>query len=199
MKSTVYNQLKEVEEMDIKLRGLNSPSEIDVAELQKTILGRYEENQVLYDAIRRRQTIEESLEELGRVNKGIRKILPRRKNKNHNERLEQLGELISEPVHLQASGIFTPDNLITTCIEIMPLAFGAAYLTQRYLLPLDPAGLSSETFQRIQYNYQVTIPLLFSAFGGLTFGLIQSVGRLDKLLPTKQAKYLDERVVEFYK
>ena len=197
MKSTVYNQLKEVEEMDIKLRGLNSPSEIDVAELQKTILGRYEENQVLYDAIRRRQTIEESLEELGRVNKGIRKILPRRKNKGHNERLEQLGELVSEPLHLLTSGIFAPDNLITAGVEVGSLAFVGSYLMARYLFVPNP-DLSPEQFQQVWYASQVIAPRVGMVGMGLLAGIGATLLFRSGSLPIKGAKYLDEKIVEFY-
>ena len=104
--------------------GLDDPK-INVADLQRVLFQGYEGNSVLCDAIQRRQSIEESLKELGQVNRGIiRKAIPHRINRGHNERLEQLGELVSEPHHLRTSGILMPDNFISTGAIAAVMYFG---------------------------------------------------------------------------
>lgn len=114
MRNTLYSQLTDVEEMDERLKELKSLSSIDVPKLQKELFERYEKNPVLYDAMQYKQSVSESLEELAQINKGVRRILPWRKDEVHNKRLEQIGELIYAPYHLQTAGIFMPDNLVTT-------------------------------------------------------------------------------------
>jgi hypothetical protein len=185
-----------IESMDEKLTDLNSSNQIDVAELQRNLFLRYKGNPVLNDAIQGRQSVEDSLEELGQVNAGIRQILPWRKNKEHNERLKQLGELVTEPSHLRTYGIFVLDNLITTQVELTAMAFGLSYLMSRYLYPPNP-GVSPEEYQQTMHVLQVTMPTAMSAMAPV-FGLLANVRRFTGL-PTDEAKYLDGKVQEFYK
>ncbi len=192
MEATLYEKAKDIEIMDERLRNLNSSNMIDVAELQRNLFERYESNPVLYDAMQGRQSVEESVEELGQVNKGIRKILPWGINKGHNERLKQLGELVSEPYHLRTFGIFTPDNLITTGAETTALTFGITYLMSRYLFT------PPEEFQQTLHTFQVAIPTIVSALMAPVFGVGMNLRRFTGL-PTDKAKYLDGKVQEFYK
>jgi hypothetical protein len=186
---TLYERVKYVERIDENLKNLVSYNQIDLSELQRKIFQIYDKNPVLYDAIQKKQTIEESLEELGKVNKGIRKILPWRKDKIHNERLEQLGELISEPYHLHTSGIFAPDNLITAGAEITAMAFGSSYFLLEYLFPPSP---------NLDPHFKVVMATSLSALFVPTLGLGMNLNRFSKL-PRDEAKYLDEKVQEFYK
>ncbi|MBU0894437.1 MAG: hypothetical protein KKF48_05180 [Nanoarchaeota archaeon] len=197
MKATLYRQAKDIERMDEKLRDLNSSNQVDVAELQRNLFQRYESNPVLYDAMQESQSIEESVAELGQVNRGIRKILPWRRNKGHNERLKQLGELVSEPYHLHTSGIFMPDNLITTGAEVTAMAFGVSYLMSRYLLSPNP-DVSPEEIQQTMHVFDVVLPTVMSALMAPMFGLLTNMRRFTGL-PTEEAKYLDGKVQEFYK
>lgn len=158
----------------------------------------YEENPVLYDAIQRKQSVEESLQELAQVNNGIRKILPWRKNKGHNERIKQLGELVSEPDHLHTNGIFVPDNLITTGTEVIATVFGVSYLVSRGLLTSNPE-VSPEEFQQTTYIWQVAMPIFVSVLLAPAYGLLTNKRRFFESLPTDEAKYLDAKVQEFYK
>ena len=131
--------------------------------------------------------------ELSKINKGIRNLLPRMKNKVHNERLKQIGRLISEPAYLEASGILTPDNIITTGIEssiIISGLFGFSFLFLKDFLPSD---ISSEMYRQLSnfvdtYTF-LTVPIL---------SLVMNASRF-KSLPINEAEYLDEKIKEFYR
>ena len=196
MEATLYEQAKDIERMDERLRDRNSSNQIKVAELQRNLFQRYGKNPVLYAAIQGRQSVEESLLELGQINKGIRKILPWGRNKGHNERLKQLGELVSEPYHLQTSGILVPDNLITTGVELIAMAFGVSYFLAKYLVALTP-DTNSEEFQQTMHTLQVVMPNVTYVLAPM-FGLLINSRRFRRL-PTDEAKYLDGKVQEFYK
>jgi len=194
MDITLHNYCKEIESIDNKLRILGSSQIIDVPKIQKKMFHLYENNPVLYDAIKGKQSIEDSLEELGSVNKGIRKILPWRKDKAHNERIKQIRELISEPAQLKTSGILIPDNFITTVSEVAAVMFGAFYLMEKFL-PLDPS-LSPEALENLHQMNHYT-PIFVSSTLGPIFGALENRFRFRKL-PLDEAKYLDEKVKEFY-
>ena len=186
------NEFLNLKDYDVYKHIVDSIPQVDIIKTQQSLMEEYEKNPVFYDTIQKRLTIEESLMELSRINKGIRKFLPRMKNKTHNERLKQIGRLISEPAYLEASGILTPDNIITTGIEssiIISGLFGFSFLFLKDFLPSD---ISSEMYRQLSnfvdtYTF-LTVPIL---------SLVMNASRF-KSLPINEAKYLDERIKEFY-
>ena len=194
MRETLYSRLNDVEEMDEELKELKNPILIDVPKLQKELFERYEKNSVLYDAMQDRQSVSESLEELAEINKGIRKILPWKKDKSHNKRLKQIGELIHAPYHLQTNGIFMPDNLITTGTYVTAMSFGMFSLFEPIL------GFNS-TAKEVQELFQFKVPLAMSALMAPLFGFMANFQRINNLfsISKDQAKYLDRKIEEFYK
>ena len=213
MKKTLYEKLTGIEQINESLKNeasklneflnlkdyevykhiVDSIPQVDIIKTQQSLMEEYEKNPVFYDAIQKRLTIEESLMELSKINKGIRKFLPRMKNKTHNERLKQIGRLISEPAYLEASGILTPDNIITTGIEssiIISGLFGFSFLFLKDFLPSD---ISSEMYRQLSnfvdtYTF-LTVPIL---------SLVMNASRF-KSLPINEAEYLDEKIKEFYR
>ena len=213
MKKTLYEKLTGIEQINESLKNeasklneflnlkdyevykhiVDSIPQVDIIKTQQSLMEEYEKNPVFYDTIQKRLTIEESLMELSRINKGIRKFLPRMKNKTHNERLKQIGRLISEPAYLEASGILTPDNIITTGIEssiIISGLFGFSFLFLKDFLPSD---ISSEMYRQLSnfvdtYTF-LTVPIL---------SLVMNASRF-KSLPINEAEYLDEKIKEFYR
>jgi len=159
---------------------------------RKRDMGQYEENPVFRDAIKGRQSIEESLKELAQINQGIRKILPRRKNRAHNERLEQLGQLISIPDSFSADGILIPDNVITGSVEATAALF-TVYSFCELIWPKItntdfPMSLKDMLF------FSVTPSLLF---GGL-INFLRSFYPLQGGSFFEEAKYVDQKIQEFY-
>ena len=110
MKKTLYEKLTGIEQINESLKNeasklneflnlkdyevykhiVDSIPQVDIIKTQQSLMEEYEKNPVFYDAIQKRLTIEESLMELSKINKGIRKFLPRMKNNAHNEKLKQI-------------------------------------------------------------------------------------------------------------
>jgi hypothetical protein len=177
----LYERLIEIEEMNETLRGLELDNPINTGELQKKIIWEYAFNPVMSDALRGRQTITESLEELAEINKGIRRFLPHRKNKVHNERVEQMGELVSGVNNLRTYGIFYPDNAVTAGLETVTMIFGISYLM--FSLWEFPRLNDSEAAR--------TISTILSPPFGIVAGL--ALNRSGNL-PTDETEYLDMKV-----
>ncbi len=173
------------------------PPQIDIFSVQKELIKSYESNPVFYDAVSGKQSIEDSLNELSKVNKGIRKILPRVKNSVHNKRVNQIEELISGTLGLRTYGIFAPDNLITAGAEITAMTFGTCYLLSRYLFAPN-LNLSQEEFQQMMTIQQVILPTTISAISAPVMGMTLNSPRFLSR-PINEAKYLDAKVQEFYR
>lgn len=204
MKKTLYEKLIGIEEINESLKNeilklteffnlKNYETHVDILKTPQSLMEEYEKNPVFRDAIQKRLTIEESLMELSKVNNGIRKFLPRMKNKIHNERLKQIGQLITGPAYLEASGILTPDNIITTSIEsliILSGLFGASFLFLKNFLSSD---IGPEMYKQLS-NFADTYTFLTAP----SLGLIMNTERF-KSLPINEAEYLDEKIKESYK
>jgi hypothetical protein len=191
-----YQQLKKSLKQYENLPGYQVPvyeiSFVDIKEYQREILRQKEHNPILSDAIHHRKTIEDTLLELGAVNEGIRKILPRKKDKTQNERVEHIGELV-QPVHqLYTHGLFYPDNLLTGALEIAALSFA----TLSWLIPVLYAAQSNLSQPTLS---PWLVPTAASAVMGPMLGLILNFSRFENKLPIAQAQYLDGKVREFYK
>nr|MBA4405549.1 hypothetical protein [Nanoarchaeum sp.] len=162
------------------------------SEVQKRIISAYENNTVLDDAINGRQSIDDSLSELAEINKGWKVMLPRRKNKSHNKKIEQLGELITEPRGLISRGLFYPDNAVSlTCYAAI-----AFTLLEKVALNYGwVAGSNPIEIAKTLGDFANT-----SVIGSLGTGLICGFdGERTNRLPHDQAKYLDEKISELYK
>lgn len=160
---------------------------------QKRIISDYENNPVLNDAVEGRQSISDSLSELAQINKGWKVMLPRRKNKAHNERIEQMGELISEPSGLITRGLFYPDNAVSlTCYTAVALT-----ILEKVLLNYDLlVGNNPIEIAKSLRDFAKT-----SVVGSIGMGLIcgWSDNERTTKLPFGQAQYLDEKILELYK
>ena len=162
---------------------------IDIFKVHKNIMDEYTDNPVFHDSVTGEKTIEQTVIELGQVNKGIRKILPRKKNKIHNERLEQVGNLVGYSSHLEALGIWVPENLIWG-LGAAALGIASVYLAVGNLIPPDQViGNSKSPWGALGVLYSVAGPAL---------GICLQTKRLGHL-PIEKAKYLDQKIEELYK
>ena len=197
MKATLYTQAKEIEELDEKIIDLNCTSQIDVAELQRNLFQTYVDNPVFYNATQGKQSIENCLQELGQINNGIRKILPWEKNEEHNEKLNHLGELVPKPYHIHTSGIFMPNNVVTTSVEVTAICFGASYLISKYFMTPN-LDVNPEEIQQTMLSLKTSLPIAMSILMVPIVGFLTNSTRFT-VLPTNEAKYLDGKIQEFYK
>lgn len=201
MTKPLYQLVKEIEDSNATFSKLKISSGVDVAGVQKDLFKAYENNPILKDAIDGRQSIKESLLELGEKNKGIWKIMPWRKDSMHNKRLSQMEQLVGDLNHLRTRGIFYPDNLITAGTE----AAGVVSLgLVAYTLVLSNSPTINE-FPFTAYHALKDIKESFlscnliSFFGfGFVIPLMSEYHRFTAL-PLIEAKYLDNKVNKFYK
>ena len=176
---------------------INEIPTIDIFETQRSLLRNYEDNPIFYDAIHGKQSLSESLEELAEVNKGVRKFLPRRRNKAHNERIGQLGELISRPNQLKAYGILALDNIVSMAVVLSTITFGAAYLLNSFLSPESSATVDPEKQVYLNKVIEFYMPAITLALTIPLFGF-DAYKKRSETLPFDQAKYLDGKIKLFY-
>jgi len=182
----LYDRLAEVEELAkhfIIYKGLN---QINISGTQREIFREYESNPVLHDALVGKQTVAESLEELAQVNKGAKRFLPHRKNRVHNERVRQMSELVPDVETLMTKGIFYPNNAVAGIVGAGAIALGTAFVIFKLSGTND-----NEMTQRWNVAYPSIMFPILAVFGSAALNR-------SKHLPRNEARYLDEKVTEFY-
>lgn len=198
MQATLYAQAQEIEEIDKRLIELNSPNQIDVIGLQRSLLQSYEENPVFYDAIKGKMTIEDSLNELAQINKPVRRLFPRRKDKVHNRRIEQIGELITRSFHLKTKGILGFDNFV----GVTAMTALGCYSLFNLTIPYVVNGLCGETNPIETQQFAIFMKNIITpviTLGTSPFmGVLAQIERSTGGLPTDEAKYLDDKIKDFY-
>jgi hypothetical protein len=164
-----------------------------------------EKNPVFHDAICGVQTVEDSVSEIGEYVRGKRRFLPWGflpigKNKSHNNRINQIGELVPKPSNLYCSGIFVPNNLATVS------AYGALGAVGLYsLLSNESQGITNELIKPIvvnQINHNFNILTSLGLLGLVSLGgLATSFERPPKKdleLPLDEARYVDSEIINEY-
>lgn len=157
--------------------------------LERGLLQKYGGNGVLRDAISGMQSVEDTLKALGKVNRGVRRFLPRPKSTyatSHNIRLRQLGELISEPTYLRRKGVLNPDNFVTAAALFLCMARAGEYFLPNFLMPDAPQSQFS------------LIPSEGDMILAPIFGFFLNINRFEKL-PLERARYIDGKVSQFYR
>lgn len=93
-------------------------SEGDILSKQKKLILAYKENPFVDSSLQGKKKIEQHLAEVSQINKGIKRYIPRRKNKEHNRKVDYLGQIIGKTnvFPFYTRGIFTPDNLVTGAV-----------------------------------------------------------------------------------
>jgi hypothetical protein len=193
---TLYDYCQYVEVLDVKLQDSPNPPLVSLSHIQRDVFRKYEGNPVLHDAIYGKQSIEYSLLDLSKVNKGIRKVLPWKRDEAHNDRLLQIGELLPEPEYLKTRGILYPDNVTTFVVGSAALSFIGFNLLINYVSP--HTSLNPEQLALWQKNWGLYAPSIMSFIFAPMFGSLSNRPRFGNL-PLDQAKYLDGKVEEFYR
>lgn len=170
--------------------------EVDINGLQLNLFDSYDNNSVLSDAKVGKLSIEDTIAELEQINRGIRKFLPRAVNKAHNDRLKDLGDLISMPTNLKTRGIFFPDNIITVATEIGIIAYAAFYAVSMYALP--SAAFTPDQNELAMHLCKFVAPTALTAMAAPLTGAIINSYRITEM-PIDEARYLDNKIKELYK
>jgi len=153
-------------------------------------------NPILHDAKLGYQSIEDKLCELSKINKGIRGILPRRKNEERNKQVEHMEELLGYNLDgLKSLGVFRDDNIFSAA-ALNTVISEAVLLGMMYTLSLtDPE--SSIPSGGCVFMAKYGAPFLSLLFTGVTRGKGTMFGsgaeRIYKL-PYDRARFLDEMI-----
>ena len=180
---------------NIQTPSASSISIVDVPAFQRGFILQREKNPVIRNALDKRQTVEETLEELASVNRGYRKFLPRKRNTTHNERLTQLNEIVGFAPSLESNGILFPDNFISAFTDTTALTFLVTSIYSKFVLPQLISN--PESLQDTQALYRFALPMAISAIMGTTYGLMGTVRRMSSI-PRKEARYVDSKIKELF-
>ncbi|MBT7706700.1 hypothetical protein HN747_04605 [archaeon] len=192
---TLYQELRRIE--DFYAEGVESgileSGEINVDSIQRRVVKRYESNPILHEAIEGERGIEDSLSELAYKKRPVRRLFPIRKDKAHNQRLEYMSGLVDCPTSLKTGGLFGLDNFISGPIMIGAMSYGVASLIPAIVFG---EGASPESQEAMKTAQQI-----FPPFMSITFGPVMGIALqgINPVLPVDEAKYLDQKVKEFYR
>lgn len=108
---------------------------VNYIEFEKETILKFRQNPFITNALEGRQTTSEAYRELAAFHSGIRKYLPRRKDAEHNKKVEQIGELAGiYPIWLYKKGVLSPDNVVNGVIYGGALCLVVSYLVVDILL-----------------------------------------------------------------
>jgi len=96
---------------------------IDIESVQKGIFCEYKGNSILQNALSGCKSIEQTVDELSQINKGIKRFLPHRKNKEHNQKCDELSDLMPERYHLRTNGLLALDNFVNNTVLWSAVSF----------------------------------------------------------------------------
>lgn len=164
---------------------------IDISRIQRDIIDRKlkERNDVLKHAVQKRKSIEDSLYDLSRDNKGFLRFLPKYPDKEHNEKVDELIDLIGYR-NIMESALYKNLFCLLTKPVISPFIFG----TFGYMI-----GLCVVNIINFPKPVQNNIILAHSIFGFFQGALITTkVTSKNENLPWKDAKYLDDKIKELF-
>ena len=187
-KDNLYLALAFQEDIVLAHPELEKKREQYIHKTPQKIISKYSKNPFVKRAILGQGTIEESLEEIDNDEEGlIRKFLPRRKDKNHNQRVKQLEDIFGWLPQYRHRGISFPDNFVTTTLESFPsmmLLASGVNLFMNYVGGIDP-GLD------------MAIPTFIATIMSPGLGLLSNVNRF-RYAPRKEARYIDRKIKEAY-
>lgn len=195
MNAALYDRFRKVEEINKELQCVDPSSRIDVDGVQRNVLASYTDNEVLSEVLSGEVQLESKLSELNdEINKGIKRILPRKRDPEHNRYIDSFEELLgATPVtgsldSLRARGRWFPDNLVNGFIGGTVGGLIMFYFMSQLGEPIDPEKVGI-------WNY---VSAAVGLVGGLYTGIGgQAIMRPGKL-PIARAKYLDERIAELH-
>ncbi|MBP7708634.1 hypothetical protein KA107_03030 [Candidatus Pacearchaeota archaeon] len=157
---------------------------------QKKILDNWvKRHAFLGSAIEQGKTLASMLESESQINRGIKSFLPRKKDSSRNEYVEQMEELIGGLPQLKHEGIFAMRDLTTTFLSS---AGGAAILFGGVV------NWANKMAGGLSENATLTIPLIGGAVIGALTTISMGTRPSNTCLPFDKAKYIDEKVKEFY-
>lgn len=187
-----YTDLMEVEQYVSRIREkqphVNAHSYRHM--MEKHVAKVYRKNDVLKERVKHGRKVTDALMELDEDMKGIRRILPRRRIKAYNSRVDRLAELAPASVYLARNGIWYPDNVLSGAV------YGSLALGSFMYAAIILAESGNPDTEYVKGVTQLTVPVMsiMGVIGGAAFGQSKRDGRAVSL---EQARYIDKAVDGF--
>ena len=151
---SLYDRVVELEAYDTP--GERLPHVMDVLAAQGGVIMRdYGQNPIVTQAVDGERAIESSLREIDEINRGFGRILPWRKDAQHNSRVDQIEEVVGGVGHLRALGRFYPDNLVNVVGYVGLISFGSANFLSSYFGLNPDMGTDLEKIERLMFANNV--------------------------------------------
>ncbi len=203
---TLYDKLKEVEGLDEGVEDKYKLRIQPLQNLQRELFLRYVEySKILAEAmslrcaktqteIRDLKSIEQTVDELAEPFKSYRILIPQRKNREHNEKVEGLEPLIPDIRGLKRKGLFSLDNSVTNAGILLGLAFGVYYLSSYFPPQANDPEFIVKTSRMAQ-----ALPSAVITFFAPFAALIARSHRKEAIKNSKEAaQYLDNKIKELF-
>jgi len=181
-----------------KLILLGAQSETDKE--KELIYEHSQRNPILNDAVLQKQSLEDTLFKLNKINNGIRKYLPRRKNSEHNKKVSYMSEIVPMPESFYTKGLFALDNFFNGILIISGIFYCTGYF-------IGNAIANNKEFIRYMFEYmdlqdiaryyKITMPGYTSLVAGPIIALTMQSKRTGNI-PLSQARYIDEKIKELF-
>jgi hypothetical protein len=168
---------------------------INTHEVQRSILKKYRHNTALVNAIRKKETVKDALERVAQENTGLKKIIPRKKDKEHNKEVESLECLVGDLEFLKCKGYHAPDNFFTLAAYTIGLGLAGGMLLHGLVFSGIPETISE--FVTAAQHYFIRDFM----FPGIIMGpaltlFVAPAAAYDKRFkdkpPYEKAEYIDE-------
>jgi hypothetical protein len=173
---------------------------IETKDYQKEIFQDYMTNPVIQRALSGEKSVENSLRELGEVNQGIKRFLPKAKDETHNKKVAEMSHLIEGVEPLYTKRYFNLDNALTSAVGFGALSFGVLYGFSKLVMPeLSIHPNPSEINQNLVMSEFLIPSIYLSVGGGLIAGAITSWDKVTYKPPINQARYIDDKIEEIFR
>lgn len=223
-KNSLYFKLRETEELSLELcnsigtynekvkeyegfSGFEAPFVsqneiiIDTPKVQRQLILKWidgkQKNPILIDAVNGVRPIKQFLEELAEINKGWRRNMPRKKDTQHNQRVDYMNDLLGPSYFiesLEAEGLYSLGSPLNNALFyagtlglVIPIIANISHM-------LSPDVSASGHFAEY---YPVYASLSSVGFLGAVGFLTGRIGRSsNKDLPWNRADYVDKKIQE---
>ena len=200
MLRTLYSDLREADGARLETEGiLGSPKyefqtlkhiKEDVKDAQREMfLERKFDNELVYNLLNDGDSIYDTVRFLNEDMKGIKKFLPRARDKKYNGIVKQLEELVPGANYFKRSGILYPDNFFSGGLLISGIASAGSLWVSNYVKSDEPG------FSLLAFAFMTVATMPFSG------AVMQSIGRSKRFLKqaTEGAQYIDNTFERLFK
>jgi|APSaa5957512576_1039674.scaffolds.fasta_scaffold18168_2 hypothetical protein len=135
--------------------------------------------------------IEYTFDQLSWHNKGLRRVLPRRKNSYTNYKVQCLSEIVGDVSGLKHNGIFKMDNVLSGIMHCLP----AGYWLARGVSAFAKGPVLASGMEQLEYQFlDRALDIIGALWGTMAGASMGSNARYVSLDIQENAKYVDGKI-----